>query len=77
MSKIHTSIKNQDLVEKRRQQLIRASSKLFNEKGYSVGKADGLLGRGTRRALEKFQKDSNLATGGVTYETLGALNIEL
>ncbi len=49
----------------------------LNEKGYSVGKADGLLGRGTRRAIEKFQKDSNLSTGGITYETLGALNIEL
>ncbi len=49
----------------------------LNKKGYSVGEADGLLGRGTSRALERFQKDSNLATGGVTYETLGALNIEL
>ncbi len=49
----------------------------LNEKGYSAGEPDGLLGKGTRRALDKFQTDSNLATGGITYETLGALNIEL
>lgn len=49
----------------------------LNEKSYSTGKPDGVLGRGTRNALERFQKDNNLATGGITYETLGALNIEL
>ena len=49
----------------------------LNEKGYNAGEADGLLGRGTKNALDKFQRDSNLATGGITYETLGALNIEL
>ena len=49
----------------------------LNEKGYSAGKADGVLGRGTRRALDKFQRDSSLATGGITYETLNALGIAL
>ena len=49
----------------------------LNEKGYSAGKADGVLGRGTRRALDKFQRDSSLATGGITYETLNALGITL
>ncbi|WP_415407133.1 peptidoglycan-binding domain-containing protein [Sulfurovum sp. CS9] len=49
----------------------------LNEKGYNAGEADGLLGRGTKNALDKFQRDNNLATGGITYETLGALNIEL
>jgi hypothetical protein len=49
----------------------------LNEKGYSAGKPDGLLGRGTRRALDKFQRDSSLATGGITYETLNALGITL
>ncbi len=49
----------------------------LNEKGYNAGKADGLLGRGTKNALDQFQRDNNLATGGITYETLGALSIEL
>ena len=49
----------------------------LNEKGYTAGKPDGVLGRGTRRALDKFQRDSSLATGGITYETLNALGITL
>jgi len=49
----------------------------LNEKSYKAGKPDGALGRGTRNALERFQKDNGLATGGITYETLNALNIEL
>ena len=49
----------------------------LNEKGYNAGKADGVLGRGTNNALNQFQKDNNLATGGITYETLGSLNITL
>lgn len=49
----------------------------LNEKGYSAGKADGVLGNGTRTALEKFQKENSLATGGITYETLDALKVLL
>jgi hypothetical protein len=46
-------------------------------KGYNPGKIDGVLGRDTRIALDKYQRDNALATGGITYETLNALNIEL
>jgi hypothetical protein len=46
-------------------------------KNYNPGKIDGVLGRGTRVALDQYQKDNSLATGGITYETLHALNIEL
>ncbi len=49
----------------------------LNEKSYKVGKPDGVIGRGTRNALERYQKDNGLSTGGITYETLGSLNIEL
>lgn len=49
----------------------------LNERSYKAGKPDGALGRGTRNALERFQKDNGLATGGITYETLNALNIGL
>ncbi len=51
--------------------------KALNAKDYKAGKADGVLGRDTRVALDKYQRDNSLATGGITYETLNALNIEL
>jgi len=46
-------------------------------KEYNPGKIDGVLGRDTRVALDKYQRDNSLATGGITYETLNALKIEL
>ncbi len=51
--------------------------KALNDKGYKAGKEDGVLGRDTRVALDKYQRDNSLATGGITYETLNSLNIEL
>ncbi|MDO5090945.1 MAG: peptidoglycan-binding domain-containing protein [Cardiobacteriaceae bacterium] len=47
----------------------------LNEAGYQVGKVDGQMGPGTKRALEKFQRDKGLAVGGVTQETLSALGL--
>ncbi len=49
----------------------------LNERGYDAGEPDGIMGRGTQKALEKFQKENSLATGGITYETLDALGITL
>lgn len=49
----------------------------LKEKGYKIGKVDGVLGRGTRQIIDKYQRDNSLATGGITYETLKALKIEL
>ena len=46
-------------------------------KSYNPGKIDGVLGRDTRVALDKYQRDNSLATGGITYETLNALNVGL
>ena len=57
--------------------VIKKIQTALNEKSYNTGKPDGLMGRGTRNAIERFQKDNGLATGGITYETLNALNIEL
>lgn len=48
----------------------------LNAKGYTAGKIDGVLGRGTLRALEKFQVDENLAQGGLTHSTIKALGVE-
>jgi virulence-associated protein VagC len=49
----------------------------LKEKNYQIGKIDGVLGRGTRMIIDKYQRDNSLATGGITYETLKALNVEL
>jgi len=49
----------------------------LNKKDYNPGKIDGVMGRDTRIALDKYQRDNSLATGGITYETLNALKIEL
>ena len=36
----------------------------LNKLGYSAGNVDGIIGRGTRGALQKFQKDRGLAADG-------------
>jgi hypothetical protein len=46
-------------------------------KNYNPGKIDGVLGRDTQIALDKYQQDNSLATGGITYETLKSLNVSL
>ncbi len=51
--------------------------KALKAKDYNPGKLDGVLGRDTRVALDKYQRDNGLATGGITYETLNALGINL
>jgi hypothetical protein len=47
------------------------------DKEYNPGKIDGVLGGDTRRAIDKYQRDNSLATGGITYETLKHIGIEL
>ena len=49
--------------------------RVLNESGYSVGRVDGQMGPGTRRALERYQRDKGLAVGGVTQETLRAMGL--
>ena len=49
----------------------------LKSKNYNPGKIDGVLGRDTRLALDKYQRENSLATGGITYETLKALDVEL
>ncbi len=57
--------------------IIAALQEALNKRGYNAGKVDGKIGRQTLSALERFQKDKGLATGGITYETLKALGINL
>ncbi|SFV51181.1 hypothetical protein MNB_SV-12-722 [hydrothermal vent metagenome] len=59
------------------QQVILKIQNALKDKGYNAGKIDGVLGGDTRRAIDKYQRDNGLATGGITYETLNSLGIKL
>ncbi len=47
----------------------------LKDKGFDPGPVDGAIGGGTLKALRDFQVKMNLARGGLTYETLDALNV--
>ena len=57
--------------------IIARIQEALNAKSYDAGLSDGLIGQKTKDALKRFQQDNSLATGGITYETLEALNIKL
>jgi len=59
------------------QHVILQIQNALKSQNYNPGKIDGVLGRDTRVALDKYQRDHSLATGGITYETLNSLNINL
>lgn len=49
----------------------------LEDKGFEVGSIDGVIGRSTLTALEKYQQKNKLAEGGVTMESLKSLGVEL
>ena len=57
-------------------QLIRKMQQGLNEKGFDAGKADGIIGSGTRAALRDFQSQQGLVADGFPgFSTFTALNI--
>ncbi len=56
--------------------LIRQVQQALAKAGYKPGTADGVSGPRTLAALKSFQQDNNLASGGLTKETLRALGVE-
>ncbi|QBY55503.1 peptidoglycan-binding domain-containing protein [Cupriavidus oxalaticus] len=55
---------------------VEAMQKTLSEKGYDTGQIDGIMGKRTRSAVMKFQKDMNLQqTGKPDKETLKELGI--
>lgn len=55
-------------------QAIAEAQEYLNALGYEVGPVDGVLGGDTRRAIQRFQRVTNLpATGELTTSTLGTL----
>ncbi|HWU55104.1 MAG TPA: peptidoglycan-binding domain-containing protein [Rhizomicrobium sp.] len=56
------SVLDQDMVTDQRE--ILATQRALSELGYNTGKADGVNGPATRRAIRAFQKDNGLAEDG-------------
>jgi len=51
--------------------------KALAKKGFFSGSTDGVIGKKTMAAVRKYQVKNDLATGGLTIETLKSLNISL
>ncbi|MCB1850710.1 MAG: peptidoglycan-binding protein [Gammaproteobacteria bacterium] len=49
----------------------------LKEAGYNPGAIDGVVGGGTLRAVDNYQREKNLPRGGLTLLTLDALGIKL
>ena len=56
---------------------VRDIQRALAAKGHNPGPIDGVYGRQTSAAVSSFQKKHNLATGGLTYETLKKLGIKI
>jgi peptidoglycan hydrolase-like protein with peptidoglycan-binding domain len=64
-------------VQLNKQEIMQLQQTL-DQKGFNVGKADGIWGSKTSRALEEFQKQNNLpATGKSDQQTLADLGINV
>ncbi len=48
---------------------------LKNE-GFNPGLIDGIVGRVTLDAMERFQSENSLGRGGITYESLEQLDVK-
>ncbi len=48
---------------------IKKVQKKLNKCGYSCGKADGVMGTKTKKALKKYQKDNGLKADGIIGST--------
>ncbi|RKZ38461.1 MAG: hypothetical protein DRQ49_14255 [Gammaproteobacteria bacterium] len=45
--------------------------------GFNPGRADGVIGKNTLQAVENYQRANKLPRGGITVETLEALNVKV
>lgn len=55
--------------------LIMAMQDKLYRNGYQPGPVDGMLGGRTLQALQAYQRDTGLAVGAMTYESLEALGV--
>ncbi len=57
--------------------IVRKVQQALTDKGYLVGSIDGVMGRQTKIALEKFQQDKALPIGNLNIKTLKALGLDV
>lgn len=57
--------------------IISSIQKALDEKGYPMGDTPGVIDQSMFSSIEQFQKDENLAQGGLTLTTIKALGVEL
>lgn len=57
-------------------EVVKKTQEALNAAGYNCGTPDGIIGNGTKTAIEKYQADKSLTvTGTITDELLNALGI--
>lgn len=54
---------------------IRSVQDALRSRGYDPGQTDNVMGKKTKAALSKFQKDNGLPIGNLDFETLRALGL--
>lgn len=56
--------------------IITSLQRALQREGFDPGPIDGVVGRTTMRAIERFQTEEDLDRGGITYETLKRLKVQ-
>lgn len=56
--------------------LVSRVQRALNDRGYSAGAVDGVMGAKTRSALAKFQQDNGLPLGNMNIATMQALGVK-
>ena len=56
--------------------IITSLQRALKREGYNPGPIDGVVGKGTMEAIEKYQIKKQLDRGGLTYETLKDLKVQ-
>ena len=56
--------------------IITSLQRALKREGFDPGPIDGLVGRTTMQAIERYQTEQDLDRGGITYETLQKLEVQ-
>ena len=56
--------------------IISSLQRALKREGFDPGPVDGVAGRTTMRAIERYQTEKELDRGGITYETLKRLKVQ-
>jgi len=57
--------------------IVKGIQAALNKAGFDAGVVDGRIGTGTLRAVDAFQRKNGLSRGGLTFDTLKALGVNI